>query len=92
MSPEWDAIGFVISSKYRLAVLGVLDEGPATTTEIADAEELSPSHISRALRRLRTRSIVELVVPEEQRKNRRYDLTDEGERVWEKIQTAGLAE
>ncbi|MGQ4556086.1 winged helix DNA-binding protein [Halobellus sp. GM3] len=91
MSPQWDTIGFVIASKYRLAVLSVLEDGPATTTEIADTKDLSPSHVSRALGRLRTRSLVELTVPEEQRKNRRYDLTDEGSRAWEKIQRAGLA-
>ncbi|WP_336023505.1 winged helix-turn-helix domain-containing protein [Halobellus salinisoli] len=92
MSSQWDAIGFIISSKYRLAVLNVLQDGPATTTEIANAESLSPSHVSRALRRLRNRSIVELVVPEEQRKNRRYDLTTKGDRMWQKIQSAGLAD
>ncbi|WP_256290492.1 winged helix-turn-helix domain-containing protein [Halobellus inordinatus] len=87
---EWDAIGFVISSKYRIAVFTVLTEGPATTTEIAEAEELSPSHVSRALGRLRSRSLVELIVPEEQRKNRQYDLTDKGEQTWSTINTAGL--
>jgi len=92
MSSQWDAIGFVISSKYRLAVLHVLQDGPATTTEIANAKSLSPSHVSRALRRLRKRSIVELVVPEEQRKNRQYDLTPKGDRMWQQIQTTGLAD
>jgi DNA-binding MarR family transcriptional regulator len=90
MSSKWDTIGFVIASKYRLAVLAALTDGPATTTEIADSENLSPSHVSRALGRLRDRSLIELIVPEEQRKNRRYDLTDEGKRAWEQIQQAGL--
>ena len=91
MSSQWDKIGFVISSKYRLAVLKTLEEGPATTTEIARAEDVSPPHISRALGRLRGRSLIELLVPEDQRKNRRYGLTDEGRRTWQRIQTAGLA-
>jgi predicted transcriptional regulator len=91
MSSQWDTIGFVIASKYRIAVLASLIDGPATTTEIADTKDLSPSHVSRALGRLRNRSLVELTVPEEQRKNRQYDLTDEGEQAWEQIQRAGLS-
>jgi len=91
MSSQWDTIGFVIASKYRLAVLAALTDGPSTTTEIADSRDLSPSHVSRALGRLRNQSLVELTVPEEQRKNREYDLTDKGEQAWEQIQRAGLA-
>jgi len=91
MSTQWDTIGFVISSKYRLAVLRVLEDGPATTTEIAKAEDVSPPHISRALGRLRGRSLIKLLVPEDQPKNRRYGLTEEGRRTWQRIQAAGLA-
>ena len=87
---DWDAIGYVISSKYRVAVLRNLSSGPATPTTIADASELGITHISRALRRLEDRNIVELIVPEEQQKGRLYALTDKGEQTWEGIQVTGM--
>lgn len=92
MPPDWDSIGFVISSKYRLAVLESLDRSPATPTEIAANEELPPTHVSRALRRLRGQSLVRLAVPEDTHKDRRYDLTPEGETTWQAIRTHGLCD
>lgn len=90
MSIDWDAIGYVISSKYRIAVLEQLSSGPATPTTIADETDLGITHISRALRRLRDRDLIELIVPESQRKGRLYALTGNGEQVWEGIMTMDL--
>lgn len=90
MSAHWDTIGYLISSKYRLAVVDRLANAPATPTEIATAENLAPSHVSRAIQRLVDRSIVELAVPETQRKNRLYALTPKGTTLWTEIRTAGL--
>ncbi len=92
MNADWDAIGYVISSKYRLAVLRQLEGSPATPTAIADAEEMAPSHISRALGRLQRRSIVELIVPDHRRKVRLYALTPKGEAVWDAVCRAELAQ
>lgn len=91
MNSDWDAVGYVISSKYRLAVLRQLEESPATPTAIADSEEMAPSHISRALGRLQRRSIVELIVPEHRRKVRLYALTPKGEAIWDAVRQAELA-
>lgn len=91
MTQDWDAVGYVISSKYRLAVLRQLEDSPATPTAIADAEGMAPSHISRALGRLRRRSIVELRVPETRRKVRPYALTPKGEAIWGAVCQAELA-
>jgi hypothetical protein len=41
MTEVWDEIGFVISSRYRVAVLERLAEGPATPSQIATDSELS---------------------------------------------------
>ena len=90
MPIDWDKIGYVISSKYRIAVLRQLSSGPATPTTIAEQTELSITHISRALRRLQDRDIIELIVPEKQRKGRLYALTDEGEAVWDGVVTMDL--
>lgn len=88
---EWDAIGFVISSQYRVAVLRHLSEGPAMPSRIAEMEDYQISHISNALTALRERSLVELLVPEERKKGRIYGLTEVGERVWEQIRDREMA-
>lgn len=92
MSPDWDVVGYVISSEHRTAVLGQLAEGPATPTQIASNVDLSVTHVSRALRSLRDRDLVELLVPEERRKGRVYGVTEEGQEVWSLIVAKDLAE
>jgi DNA-binding transcriptional ArsR family regulator len=92
MSPDWDVVGYVISSDHRTAVLGRLADGPATPTQIAENVDLSVTHVSRALRSLRDHGLVELLVPEERRKGRVYGMTEEGREIWSVIQTRDLAE
>lgn len=92
MTTDWDVIGYVISSDHRVIVLGRLAEGPATPTRIAEDVELSVSHVSRALGSLRSKDLVELLVPEERRKGRVYGITTDGERVWKDISAKDLAE
>ena len=59
MSDEWNDIGFVISSNYRVTVLRRLDEGPATPSQIAGEWDVAITHVSRALNELRDRDLVE---------------------------------
>jgi len=92
MTTDWDVVGYVISSEHRTAVLGRLAEGPSTPTQIADSVDISVTHVSRALRALRQRELVDLLVPEERRKGRIYGITSNGKEVWELIQSRGLAE
>jgi DNA-binding transcriptional ArsR family regulator len=92
MSPDWDVVGYVISSTHRTAVLGRLNEGPATPTQIAQDVDLPITHVSRALQSLRDNDLVELLVPEERRKGRVYAITSAGTETWEVIQTKDLAE
>lgn len=87
---EWDQVGFVISSKYRVAVVRRLVENPSTPTAIASHADLPTTHVSRALRALTERSLVELLVPTDTRKGRVYGVTDRGERLWERIEVEGL--
>ena len=91
MSPDWDVVGYVISSDHRTLVLGRLAEGPATPTQIASDVELSVTHVSRALKSLRERDLVELLVPEERRKGRVYGITEQGQEAWELIQAKDLS-
>lgn len=92
MTEVWDEIGFVISSRYRVAVLKRLAEGPATPSQIATDSELSIAHISRSLRRLRDRDLVELLVSEDRKKGRVYGITDHGEQIWDQIQAENMLE
>lgn len=90
MEDIWDAIGFVISSRYRVMVLHSLSVGPATPTQIADefGEPITP--ISRALGELRERSLVDLLVPEDRKKGRVYGITGEGRDVWQRIRQENM--
>lgn len=83
---DWDAVGYVIASKYRIAVVETLASNPETPTAIAEETDLGITHISRALRRLEERDVIELIVPEDQQKGRLYDLTEKGERVEQQLE------
>lgn len=92
MTEEWDEIGFVISSRYRVAVLKQLADGPATPSQLATDSGLAIAHISRALRGLRDRGLVELLVSEDRKKGRVYGVTEKGEEIWSQIQAKNLIE
>ena len=90
MNDEWDEISFVIRSQYRVAVLERLMSGPATPSTIASEADISISHVSRALSKLREKELVELLVSEDQKKGRVYGITEKGEQVWQRIETEGM--
>lgn len=73
-----DPVSFVISSSYRVAVLDRLADGPAPPTRIASDTDVRIPHVSRALGRLRERSLVELLVSDESHQGRLYGSTDRG--------------
>lgn len=89
---HWDTISFVISSDYRLLVLDQLEAGPEIPSRITDDnhEHILTEHVSRALGELRDQELVELRVPDEREKHRLYGLTEQGERIWQWMHTAGL--
>lgn len=90
MSTDWDEVGYVISSSYRVKVLGRLADAPATPTQIANDTDCSPPHISRALQDLRDRELVDLLVSEERKKGRVYGITDRGQEIWQTIEAENL--
>lgn len=90
MSDEWDEIGFVISSDYRIAVLQRLSERPSTPSQIASDADAGIAHISRALKGLRERGLVELLVPEDRKKGRVYGITEDGADIWQEIESQNL--
>lgn len=92
MNENWDDIGYVISSQYRVVVLESLADGPATPSRIAEEAEMSIAHVSRALGELRDHSLVTLLVSEDRKKGRVYGVTDRGEAIWEEIDVRNLLE
>jgi DNA-binding MarR family transcriptional regulator len=91
MSSDWGVVGYVVSSKYRVVVLERLSESSAPPSTIASDADCSVSHISRALQELRSRGLVDLLVPESRKKGRIYGITDEGREIWNTIESENLA-
>jgi len=89
---DWDIVGYIISSNYRVHTLARLNEGPAPPTQISEDTDLPPPHISRALRQLEERELVTLLVSEERKKGRVYGITDHGQEIWDLIADQDLAQ
>lgn len=78
---EYDNAAYVLTSKYRQAVIEALDKGPAQPVTIAKEAGVKLTHVSRAIGELQERGYVMLLVDEETKKGRLYGLTDNGEHV-----------
>lgn len=90
MSADWEVIGYVISSTYRVQVLRRLDESPAPPSTIAEDTGCAISHVSRALQDLREHGLVDLLVSESRKKGRIYGMTDAGREIWDMIESQNL--
>lgn len=90
MSADWEVIGYVISSRYRVEVLQRLSDSPAPPSTIAEDTGCAISHVSRALQDLRDQGLVDLLVPESRKKGRIYGITDAGRDIWVKIESQNL--
>lgn len=88
---EWDTIGYIVSSQHRIDVVSRLAKSPATPSTIAEDRDHEITHVSRALKALREKDLVELLVPEERRKGRVYGLTATGTKIWEKMEAQDIA-
>jgi len=85
---DWSDAGYITASQHRTGVYATLaTEGPATPTNLSTQTGLDVTHVSRALSDLRERNIVELLVPEDQRKGRVYGLTEHGEQLQDHVQS-----
>lgn len=83
---DYDAVSFVVLSKYRDEVFAALEEKPQRPSDIS-GDDLPMSPVSRALQELRERGLVELLVSEDVRKGRFYGLTDRGQRIADDLET-----
>ncbi|AHG04031.1 hypothetical protein HALDL1_10795 [Halobacterium sp. DL1] len=96
----WSNLSLDTSFTYHLDVEEDTDEmlksfSKSLRREVRDGKdldvELSVTHVSRALKSLRERDLVELLVPEERRKGRVYGITEQGQEAWELIQAKDLS-
>jgi DNA-binding MarR family transcriptional regulator len=74
-----EQVSFIVSSQYRESVVEELTDGMSTPSKIAESQDRSIAHVSRALCEMRERGLVELLVPESRKKGRIYAITDKGE-------------
>lgn len=84
---DWGKVGFVDSSTYRKEVLSLLVESRLTPKELSEETPIELSHISRTLKQLKEKDLVELLVPEEQQKGRIHGATEEGKQVWDAVES-----
>ena len=77
-------VGYVVSSTYRIKVLNFLNKGESIPVKIADGTGIRPNHISKVLRELKVKGLIECINPEA-RKGRIYSITQMGKKINEKV-------
>ena len=86
---DWDDVGYVTASVYRVTAVDKLGNGPATPSQIAKEGCHDIAHISRALNSMRDRGLVKLLVSDDRKKGRIYALTNDGELASEHVPNNG---
>ena len=74
----WQDFSFVASSSYRERVLHALSEKPKFPKDLGRETSLRITHVSRALREMRGRGLVECLNPEAKARGRMYGVTEAG--------------
>lgn len=73
-------IGYVNCSEYRKKTLEYLDNKSTTPTNIAKGINILPNHISKVLKELSLKGLIQCLNPEA-RKGRIYEITEVGRKV-----------
>ena len=81
---DWDEVGFILASEYRKKVYKSLLKIPKTPKQISEITNIRIVHISRTLKELMEKGIVECLTPE-RIKGKLYSLTEKGIRMKEYI-------
>lgn len=76
----WEGFGFVTASSYRKIILSKLKKSPKTPKNLSKETNLPISHISKTLKELKEKKIVECLSPS-LRKGKIYALTNIGEEI-----------
>ena len=75
----WELVSFA-KAGVRKRCLSSLERGPSTPSGIAEKTQVHLSHVSRSLKELSDKGLVECLTPKST-KNRIYRITDKGRRV-----------
>jgi DNA-binding HxlR family transcriptional regulator len=75
----WELVSFA-QGRVRRLCLETLFEGPRTPSSISQSTGVHLSHVSRSLRELESKGLVECVTPKAV-KNRIYRISDNGKRT-----------
>lgn len=86
---EEDA-SFVVRSPHRTAVLRRLTEGAAIPAQIREETGQEYSRIAEAANKLRERRLISLIVDEDTKRGRLYDITDRGEEAIQFMRDNGM--
>lgn len=86
---DWKTYSFVIRGSTRKKVLLSL-HAPKTPSQIARETKTSTAHISRALRELEKKGLVECLTPREKR-GRIYRLTSQGSDIQANVKRSEVA-
>ncbi len=78
--PDWETVGFLLSSEIRREVLRTLNEGRSTPSHISTILHEPISHVSHALKELQDRKLAICLTPD-RKKGRLYQITTLGEGV-----------
>src|SRR3972149_4373688 len=76
----WMDFSFVASSGYRERVVSALASAPKLPRQVAQDTDLRSTHVSRALREVSSRGLVECLTPSAKSHGRLYALTEPGAR------------
>lgn len=77
-----DKLGFVRSSRYRNNILLYIGNDLKKPSEIANSVDISDKNISRYLKQLKEKNLIELLNPDA-KMGRLYRLTEEGKELLE---------
>lgn len=86
---EEDA-SFVVRSPHRTAVLQRLTEGAAIPAQIREETGQEYSRITEAANALRKRHLIDLIVDDDTKRGRLYDVTDRGEEAIQFMRDNGM--
>ena len=81
---SWEEAGIVKASEIKQNILALLSNQPQTPKDISESLDKHLSQISRNLRTLEKRGLVECMTPQ-LRKGRLYTITKKGQELMEKL-------
>lgn len=77
---NWELKGYITASRYRVAIMQALSKEPKTPKTLEKELNIKFSHISRALKELSDKGVVECLTPA-LHKQKYYGLTRQGKDI-----------